>query len=150
MQDQLERDLKTALLSGDKKRVEVLRGLKNSIQYEAVALKIQKSELKDEQILHLLAREAKKRQEAIDLYQKADETERAAAETSEKLIIEQYLPAKLSDSEVSLVVNEVISKLENPGLSEMGKVIGLVKGRLGAQADGAVIAQLVKQKLGSQ
>lgn len=150
LQERLERDLKTALLAGDKKRVETIRGLKNSIQYAAVELKVQKSELSNDQIMALFAREAKKRQEAIDLYQKAGETGRTAEEMTEKQIIEEYLPAKLSEDEVRKVVLEELGKIENPTSSDMGKIIGQVRGYLGAQADGAVIARLVKQALESQ
>ncbi len=150
LQGRLERDLKTALLAGDKKKVETIRGLKNTIQYAAVELKVQKSELIDDQIIALLAKEAKKRQEAIDLYQKAGESGRAAAEQAEKDIIEAYLPAKLSSEEIRVVVQEEIAKISNPSSADMGRIIGQVKGRLGAQADGAVIAGLVKQVLESQ
>lgn len=147
LQERLERDLKTALLAGDKKRAETIRGLKNSIQYAAVELKIQKSELKDDQIMALFAKEVKKRQEAIDLYQRVGESGRAADELAEKEIIEGYLPAKLSNDEVQEVVLEELGRIENPTSADMGKIIGQVKGRLGAQADGAVIASLVKQVL---
>jgi uncharacterized protein len=150
LQGRLERDLKTALLAGDKKRAETIRGLKNSIQYAAVELKIQKSELKDDQVMALFAKEAKKRQEAIDLYQKVGETGRAASELAEKQIIEDYLPAKLSDDEVQKVVMEELGRIENPTSADMGRIIGQVRGRLGARADGAVIARLVKQALESQ
>lgn len=150
LQDRLERDLKTALLSGDKKRAETIRGIKNVIQYAAVALKLQRSELTDVQILPLLAREAKKRQEAIDLYKGAGEAERAESESAEKEIIELYLPAKLSEEEVKSVVTEEIAKLEAPTMADMGKIIGQARGRLGAQAEGAVIARLVKEALGNQ
>lgn len=150
LQERLERDLKTALLAGDKKLAETIRGLKNSIQYAAVELKIQRSELKDDQIMNLLAKEARKRQEAIDLYQKVGETGRAAEELAEKQIIEGYLPAKLSDDEIQKVVSEELSRTENPTSADIGRIIGQVRQRLGAQADGAVIARLVKQALESQ
>ena len=147
LQDRLERDLKTALLSGDKKRAETIRGLKNTIQYAAVELKVPRPELKDDQIMPLLAKEAKKRQEAADLYEKAGEPARAKAEADEKSIIEHYLPDMLSEEQVQVIVTEEISKLTDPTMSDMGKIIGQARQRLGAQADGATIARLVKQAL---
>lgn len=150
LQEKLERELKTALLSGDKKKVETIRGLKNAIQYEAVNQKVPKSELSGDQIIALLAREAKKRQEAADLYLKAGEAERAEAELAEKQIIEEYLPPKLSEEEILAVVTEEVMRVDSPSSSSMGKIIGQVRGRLGAQADGAVIARLVKQVLENQ
>jgi uncharacterized protein YqeY len=71
MQQSIERDLKAALLSGDKEKVEVLKGLKNALQYEAVNSGAKLDELTDEQIQKVFAREAKKRQEAADLYKNA-------------------------------------------------------------------------------
>lgn len=147
VQERIERDLKTAMLSGDKIKAEILRGLKNSIQYEAVRLKLDKSKLSDGQIIPLLAKEAKKRQEAADLYQQANETERAKTEISEKLLIEEYLPEQLSLEEVEKVVDEEISKLDQPGMQQMGQIISQVRAKLGAQAEGGLIANLVKQKL---
>lgn len=147
MQEQIERDLKTALLAGDKIRVEVLKGLKNSLQYEAVNQKIKLDQLKVEQIVAVFQREAKKRREAADLYKKAGESARAEAELSEKAIIDGYLPAQLDEAEVAKVVSEEVSKVENPGMAEMGRIIGAVRGRLQGQADGALIARLVKEAL---
>lgn len=150
IQGKLERDLKTALLSGDKSRVETLKGIKNAIQYKAVDVKTADKGLTEEQILQLLSKEAKKRQEAADLYRQAGEAGRAEAELSEKKIIEEYLPAKLSDEEVLSVIREEISKIPEPAPADMGRIIGLVKARLGAQADGSTIARLVKEVLSNQ
>jgi uncharacterized protein YqeY len=147
MQDDIERDLKTALLGGEKKQVEVLKGIKNALQYEAVSLSVKKVDLTDEQIQKVLAREAKKRREAAELYEKAGEHERAEAEASEKVIIEKYLPQQLPEIEVAKVVNEEVEKMDNPQQSDMGKIIGAVKARTAGQADGALIAKLVKEKL---
>jgi uncharacterized protein YqeY len=96
MQDQIDKDLKTALLAGDKAKVETLRGLKNALQYEAVAIGSKDRSLTDEQIQKVLAREAKKRQEAADLYKQGGNQPRADAELAEKAIIDGYLPEQLS------------------------------------------------------
>lgn len=147
MQENIERDLKAALLSGDKRKAETLRGIKNALQYEAVAQGAQASGLGDGQIQKVLAREAKKRQEAADLYQKAGENERAAAELAEKEIIDGYLPEQMSEEELAKIVDEEIAKSGASTPAGMGKVIGAIKSRAGAQADGATIARLVKEKL---
>lgn len=148
MQEQLERDLKTAMLAGDKVKTETLRGLKSAILNETISAGARESGLSDEQIQKVLAREAKKRTDAIELYEQAGETTRAAAEKSEKAVIEQYLPAQLSQEELSAAINTEISKLDSPSPADMGKIIGAVKAKLGAQADGATIARLVKEALG--
>ena len=74
---QIEADLKTALLAGDKSKAEALRTIKSSLQYEAVALGAKDAGLTDDQIFTVLNREVKKRAEAAELYQKAGENDRA-------------------------------------------------------------------------
>jgi uncharacterized protein YqeY len=147
MQDKIESDIKAAMLSGDKKKTEVLRGLKTALQYEAVSAGSADRSLSDEVIQKVFAREAKKRQDTAEIYKKANENERAEAELAEKKIIDEYLPEQLTESEVSKVVEEEIAKSGASSPAEMGKVIGAVRARLGAQADGATIARLVKERL---
>lgn len=147
MQEQIERDLKTALLSGDKPKVETLRGLKSAILNEAIAQNARDSGLGDEQIQKILARESKKRQEAAVLYKQGGSADRAAAELAEKVIIDGYLPEQLDETEVAKLVDEEIAKASQPTMADMGRLIGAVKARAGGQADGALIAKLVKAKL---
>ncbi|MBI2592071.1 GatB/YqeY domain-containing protein [Candidatus Saccharibacteria bacterium] len=149
MEDRLNKDLKSAMLAGDKVRTEVLRGLKNALQYEAVALKTADRKLSDQQIQKVLAREAKKRQEAADIYQKGGSAERAQAELAEKRIIEEYLPEPMDEAAIVNLVKEEIAKIDNSTMPNVGQIIGAVKAKAGASADGAVIAQLVKQELES-
>lgn len=147
MQDKIERDLKAAMLAGEKSKVETLKGLKSALQYEAVSLNAKPEDLTDEQRLKVLAREAKKRQEAADLYQKAGEQPRAEAELYEKSVIEVYLPAQLDEAEVKAAVDEEIAKLSSPSMQDMGKIIGAVKAKLGPSADGSTIARTTKELL---
>lgn len=138
------------MLSGDKKKAEILRGLKNSLQYETVNLGVREKGLSDEQALKVLARESKKRQEAADLYNKAGEVEREKAERHEKEVIDGYLPQQLSEEEIGKIVLEEVAKLESPNPQDMGKVISAVRVRLQTQADGATIARLAKEALSDQ
>ena len=147
MQEQIDRDLKAAMLGGDKAKTEVLRGLKGAILNEVISSGARESGLNDEQIQKVLAREAKKRTEAAELYKKAGADDRAEAELSEKRIIEAYLPEQLSEADITASVSEEISRLDSPTLADMGKIIGAVKAKFGAQADGAIIAKIVKEKL---
>jgi uncharacterized protein YqeY len=95
----------------------------------------------------LLAKEAKKRQESADLYVQGGNQEKAEAELEEKKVIEKYLPEQLSEEEVAKLVDEAIAQTGANSLAQMGQVIGMVKGKVGAAADGALIARLVKEKL---
>ena len=149
LEQQINQDLKAALLNGEKLRVETLRGLKSVFLYSKVATggAGRDAELSDEQLLPLLAKEAKKRQESIELYKQAGDAERAAKEQSEKEIIEEYLPKQLSDDEIKVLVDETVSALGVTDMSGMGKVIAEVKQKSQGAADGAVIARLVKERL---
>lgn len=147
LKQQIEQDLKVALLEGDKLKVSTLRSLKSAILYEEVARGERQHGLSDEGILAVLAKEAKKRQESADLYLKGGEEPRAEQELAEKAIIENYLPAKLSEDELVKVIDTVIESNDAAGPQAMGQVIGQVKQQVGAAADGATIARLVKERL---
>jgi len=147
VQEQIEQDLKQALLSGDKTKAETLRGIKSALLNEAISLGARDSGLTDEQIQKILAKESKKRQEAADLYKQGGAEERASAELAEKSVIDGYLPEQMSEAEVVKIVEEQIAKVEQPTMHDMGRIIGAVKSSSGGQADGALIAKLVKEKL---
>jgi len=147
IQDQITKDLKEALLQGDKVKATVLRGLKSVIGYAEVAAGKRDSGLEDKEVIALFQKEAKKRQESADLYLKAGDQERASKELVEKRIIEVYLPAQLSEEEIAKHVDAVIADLGISDNKAMGKVIASVKQRTGGAADGAVIARLVKERL---
>jgi uncharacterized protein YqeY len=147
LKDRLDQDLKTALLAGNKTLATTLRGLKSVILYAEVAAGSRDTGLSDEEIVVLFAKEAKKRQESADLYKQGGNEDRANAELEEKKVIEAYLPQQLSDNELLAIVDGVIAELGVSGQQAMGQVIGQVKQKTAGQADGARIAQVVKQRL---
>jgi len=147
LKQRLEQDLKQALLSGDKERALVLRSLKSVILYAEVSKGARDAGLPDDEIVALLTKEAKKRQESADLYVRGNSQDRADKELAEKKIIEAYLPQQLSDDELSAIIDEVVTETGAQGMSAMGQVIGAVKQKAGASADGSRIAQMVKEKL---
>ena len=147
MQDQIDKDLKQALLAGDKPKAETLRGIKSALLNEMISQGVRDTGLSDEQVQKILARESKKRQEAADLYKQGGAEERAGAELAEKAVIDAYLPEQLEEEEVAKIVDEEIAKAGQPTMQDMGPIIGAVRGRTGGQADGSLIARLVKEKL---
>jgi uncharacterized protein len=149
LKERIDQDLKQALLGGDKVLVTTLRGLKSVILYAEVAKGVREQGLPDEEIITILAKEAKKRQESADLYRQGGSEERAQAELTERIVIEAYLPQQLSDVELGILIDEVIVEADVHGPQGMGKVIGAVKQKVGAQADGSRIAQMVKERLSS-
>jgi uncharacterized protein YqeY len=146
LKERLTKNIKTAMLAGDKHRVEVLRGLKAAILHEEVAKGIRDTGLPDDQIQQVFAREVKKRLEAADLYAKAGRQELADAELAQKVIIEEFLPQQLTDDELREVVTAAIAELGEG--AHMGQVIGAVKAKVGQSADGGRIAAAVKAKVG--
>ncbi len=142
---QIERDLKAAMLARDTNKVSTLRGIKSTFLYAKVAAGTRNKELADDEAIRLLQKEAKKRDESADLYAKGGENSRAEQELSEKKIIEQYLPQKLSEDKLVEVIDSIISA--NPGFN-MSQIIGEVKNKTAGATDGADIARIVKEKLG--
>ena len=103
--------------------------------------------LPEEQVISLLQKEAKKRQESADLYRTGNNIEKAEHEEAEKKVIDQYLPQQLSEEDVRSLVEEEATKMGTPTLQQMGQLIGAVKQASGGAADGALIARLVKERL---
>ena len=147
LEQQLEQDIKTAMLGGDSLRVSTLRGLKSTLLYLKVATGKRESGLSDEEVLPLFAKEAKKRQESADLYVQGGDQNRADKELAEKAIIEAYLPKQLAESDVAAIVDQVIAETGAQDSSKLGQVIGAVRAKTAGTADGALIAKLVKEKL---
>jgi len=149
LEARIDTDLKSALLSRDAATVETLRGLKSVILYAKVAAGSRDTAMSDEQVIGLLAKESKKRQESIDLYTQGGAPERAAKEAQEKAIIDAFLPAQLSEEDIKTHIETALTELGVSDMSGMGKVIAEVKVKTAGAADGAVIAKLVKERLSS-
>ena len=135
------------MLAGDKTLVSTLRGLKSAIQYAEVEKGSREQGLSDNDIIQLLTKEAKKRQESADLYRQGGNEEKAAAELAEKVVIEKYLPEQMSEAEIAQLIDLAIKELGANNPQQMGQVIGKVKAEAKGTADGATIARLVQQRL---
>lgn len=147
LKQRIEQDLKAALLAGDQTKVLTLRGIKSVILNEEVAKGLRSEGLSDQDITQLLVKESKKRQESADLYRQGHNEERATQELSEKAIVDGYLPKQLSETELGQIIDELIQAGGATGPQALGQVIGQVKQKVGASADGATIARLVKERL---
>jgi uncharacterized protein YqeY len=147
LKQQLENDIKAALLGGDRFAAETLRGLKAVILNEEVAKGIRDEGVSDEVFEQLVAREVKKRNESATIYAGADRPELADKELAEAKILETYLPEQLSEDDIKKAVDSAIASLGASGMAAMGQVIGAVKKELGNNADGSTVARLVKEAL---
>ena len=144
----IDQDLKNAMLAGDKQKVEALRGLKSVILNTEITNGTRESGLDDAQAVSVLQKEVKKRKDAIDLYNKTGNPQRAQTEQYEIDVIENYLPKQLSEDQIRMIVEEEIESLDQPFTQQqMGVVIGSVKKRAEGAADGALIARIVREKL---
>jgi uncharacterized protein YqeY len=147
LKERINADLKEALLGGDKFKGETLRGLKAALLNEEVAQGKRDEGLEDATIEQIVAREVKKRNESADLYEQNGRPDSAADERREVEILSAYLPAQLSEDDLRAIVEATIKQLGANGPGDMGKVIGVVKSKVGNTASGALVAELVKQTL---
>lgn len=143
----IDNDLKTALLGGDRFVADTLRGLKAAILDEEVAKGLRETGLSDDAIEVLVAREVKKRKESASAYGAAGREDLVEQELKEADVLANYLPEQASEDDIRKAVQAAIAELDASGPSAMGQVIGKVKATFGTSADGALIAQIVKQEL---
>ena len=147
LKEQISDEMKAALLGGNRFVGETLRNLKAAILNEEVAQGKRDEGLSDADIEKVIAREAKKRAESAKVYRDNNRPELAEPEEQELAILQQYLPKQLTEDELRAIVKEKIAELGATNLAMMGQVIGAVKQAAGNTADGAVVAQIVKQEL---
>lgn len=140
-------DIKAALLGGNRFVGETLKNLKAAILNEEVARNKRDEGLDDASIEQIIAREVKKRTESIKMYEQGGRADLAESEQNEIDVIKVYLPQQLGEDEVRAIVEAAVQQLGANGMSDMGKVIGVVKSKVGNTADGATVAKLVKEAL---
>lgn len=143
----IDEDIKAALKGGDKVKRQVLSMAKSAINNYRIA-KL-KDELKDEDIMIVLAKEVKSRIDAAAEYRKAGAEDRAKEEEAEAAILQSYLPAQMSEADVKAAVTAAIAKTGAKSAKEMGKVMGVLSKELRGKADLKLVNQLVKQQLGA-
>jgi len=142
----VQSDLHDAMRARDKVRSGALRMALTSITNEEVA-GTQARELSDDEVLKVLAKEAKKRKEAATAYRDAGHPERAEAEEAELAILEAYLPAQLSDDELQALADQAVRETGATGMPQMGLAMKAAQGLVAGRADGGRIAAAVKAAL---
>lgn len=147
LSQRISEEMKTAFLGGDRFRGDVLRNLKAAILNEEVAKGKREEGLSDAEIELIIAREVKKRAESARLYSENNRPELAEPEVKESAVLEEFLPKKMTDDELRDLVAAKITEMGASGPQAMGQVIGAVKAEAGTAADGAKLAQIVKEIL---
>lgn len=139
-----------AMKAHDAVRVSTLRGLSAELKNAKINIydpnATEQRELTEAEEIAVVRREAKKRKEAIEMYTKAGATDQSENEKAELTILQEYLPAEVTEEEISKLIEESISETGATGMQDMGKVISLVKTK-NPNVDGSVVANLVKAKL---
>ena len=143
---QISDDVKVAMRSRDKERLAALRLILAAFKQKEVDERIK---LNNEQSIAILDKMAKQHRDSIEQFGQANRDDLITKEQLELDIIESYLPEKLSEEEVNLLIDEAISETGANSAKDMGKVIGLLKGKLQGQADMGEVSRLIRDKLGS-
>lgn len=142
--DRVVEELKTAMKVRDELRTSVMRGLKSDLKYREIDLG---RPLTDEDCIGVFNSAAKKRKDAIDAFTKGGRVDRAGQEESELEIIKEFLPAELSDDELSKLVDEVIVEVGAAGPQDFGRVMKATMTRAAGRVDGKRVSSAVTARL---
>jgi len=138
----IQKDLTEGLKGKNEAVVSTLRLLLSEIHNRQIE---KQAELTDEDVVGVLRKEVKKRQEAIEAYEKGGRQELADKEKQELEILSKYLPQEMSPQELEKIVKEVINEVGVQGPGDFGKVMGVVIGRVKGRIDGAKVSEVVKK-----
>lgn len=142
--DQINADIKTAMLAKDKEKLAVLRDIKSKLLLEATA---GTGEVAEETALKIVMKLHKQRVETKALYEEQGRADLAQEEAFQAQVLESYLPQMMSEAEIEVEVKAAIAQTGASGPQDMGKVMGVLTGKLAGKADGKLIATLVKKGL---
>ncbi|WP_182905285.1 GatB/YqeY domain-containing protein [Microbispora sp. H13382] len=146
LKDKLKADLAASMKARDEVRVRTIRMALAAVNVEEVAGK-EARELSDDEVIKVLTREAKKRREASEAFAGAGRTEQAQAELDEQAVLDEYLPAQLSDDELNALVDEAVAESGAQGPKAMGQVMKILNPKVAGRAEGGRVAQAVRARL---
>ena len=146
IENKINESFKDSMKSKDTIRLESLRAVKSAILLEKTKTG-SKDQVEEEIILKILQKMVKQRNDSAKIYIEQERGELAAVEISKAKIISEFLPEQLSESELSEIIDSVITNLNAESMKDMGKVIANVNLKVSGKAEGRVIAEMVKNKL---
>ena len=147
LEQQIQNDLKAAMLAKDKVALASIRGIKAAILLAKTAEGGQKDTLEDAELIKIIQKLVKQRKESAAIYSQQNRPELAENELAEVGVMEKYLPKALSEEEVEAIVKQIIADTGASSMADMGKVMGTATKQLAGQADGRVISSIVKRLL---
>ncbi|MBS4061810.1 MAG: GatB/YqeY domain-containing protein [Bacteroidetes bacterium] len=148
LEKKINDDLKDAMRAKDSRKLDALRAIKAALLLEKTGKDVSSGIIPDSVEVKLLQKLVKQRKEAAAIYTEQHRAELAEEELYQADIIQAYLPEKLSDAEIKLIIKEIISETGATTIKEMGRVMGLASSRIAGQAENTTIAQFVKELLG--
>lgn len=144
MREKILNDLKTAMKNQDKETLKVIRMVKGAMQLEEIKLK---HELNDDEVINIIAKEIKTRKESIVEFEKGKREDLVSETKKEIEILEKYLPEQLEEQEIEKIINDAFDKLAPTGISDMGKIMGIVSPLVKGRADLKEVSNKIKEKL---
>ncbi len=147
--EQINADIKSAMLAKDKDKLEAVRTIKAAFMV-ALTEKGAAHELTDDAALKIIQKLVKQRKDSAAIYEQNNRMELFEKEISEAAVIEKYLPAQLSKEEIEAQIKTLITQVGASGPQDMGKVMGAASKQLAGKAEGKLIAQVVKELLAAQ
>ena len=146
LQEKVMTELKAAMRAKDAVKLEALRAIKSGILL-AQTENGSKEEISEDAELKLLQKLVKQRKDSAVIYTEQNREDLAKPELEQAAVIEQFLPAQLSEEEIEAKVKEIIAKTGAEGMKDMGKVMGMASQELAGKADGKTISMIVKREL---
>jgi uncharacterized protein YqeY len=146
LKSQLTDDMKTAMKSGEKDRLGVIRLMLAAIKQKEVDERV---EMTDPLVLAVIEKMVKQRKDSISQYEAAAREDLAAVERYELGILETYLPAKLDEASIQAAIDAAVAETGAAGPADIGKLMAVLKPKLAGQADMGLVSQLVKKQLAS-
>ncbi|MFY0691981.1 MAG: GatB/YqeY domain-containing protein [Paracoccaceae bacterium] len=148
MRSQISDALKTAMKAKDSARLGTLRLINAAIKDQDIALRAEGKSVGDAEILAILGKMVKQRQESARAYEEGGRLELAESELAEIRVIEDFLPAQLDEDAVAAAVDAAIAETGASSIRDMGKVMGILKGKYTGQMDFGSVGPMVKARLG--
>ena len=140
-------DIKAAMLSKDREKLEALRAVKAAILLEKTK-EAGSGEMTEEASLKILQKLVKQRKDSAQIYQSQNREDLANVELFQLSVIEKYLPAQMSEEDIRAIVKRIINETGASTVKDMGKVMGTASKELAGKADNSTIAAIVRQLLG--
>ncbi len=137
-------DMKSAMKAKDKDALRAVRMILGAIKQKEVDDRI---ELDDTQVLAVIQKMVKQRKDSISQFKDAGRTDLVEVEEAELVIINNYMPAQLSEAEIATAVDKAIADTGASSMQDMGKLMGVLKGQLGGKADMGTVSVLIRSKL---